>query len=33
MNAKHYIDLAEDLPDITSNDITEQGKTLYRRKL
>lgn len=28
MNAKHYVDLAEDLPDITSLDSTEQGKTI-----
>ena len=28
MNAKHYIDLAEDLPNITSLEITEKGKTL-----
>lgn len=28
MNAKHYVDLAEDLPDITSLDITEDAKTL-----
>ena len=28
MNAKHYVDLAEDLPDITSLDLTEQGKKL-----
>lgn len=28
MNAKHYVDLAEDLPDITSLDLTEKGKTL-----
>lgn len=29
MNAKHYIDLAEDLPDITSNNLTDFGRTLY----
>lgn len=28
MNAKHYVDLAEDLPDITSLDLSEKGKTL-----
>ena len=28
MNAKHYVDLAEDLPDITSLNLTEQGKTI-----
>lgn len=28
MNAKHYVDLAEDLPDITSLELTEKGKTL-----
>ena len=28
MNAKHYVDLAEDLPDITSLDLTQKAKTL-----
>ena len=28
MNAKHYVDLAEDLPDITSLEITTKAKTL-----
>ena len=28
MNSKHYVDLAEDLPDITSIEMTEKGKTL-----
>lgn len=28
MNAQHYIDLAEDLPDVTSLDLTETAKTL-----
>ena len=28
MNAKHYIDLAEDLPDINSLDINDYNKTL-----
>ena len=28
MNAQHYIDLAEDLPDVTSLDLTETARTL-----
>jgi hypothetical protein len=28
MNAQHYIDLAEDLPDISNLDITDTNKVL-----